>query len=276
MAIEKENGLSVPLRRSLASEGIQGIQSIITKDTSQKEAYLIAVQQLLVEAHNALSLHDLASDTDLLPDEAPPTDKVRYVEEITSDGPDITVTINGNRHLVDVKAHDGERRDDRVRQTITPRTATTWEEIREVMYPVLLRSTWGYALVKFNAAMLRPPRPGRRSNRKKQRSAEDVFRAEHTAEWLAKNPSLKDDFFHYLNIRDNHESHARRGLAAERITYVPEPPDNRRVLFTDWKLKGNASVNYDPKAEDNDRLSNLVMSAWGFTCASLPPEKHEP
>ena len=258
-----EKAIPESTRRLLDKEGIRGIKLVTSKKATKGDAYLYAVQILLAESLNALELYGLASDIDMIPDKQP--SNMTLVDEIVSDGPNINVVVQGNRHNLDVSAYEGTDIYGGAHMTFTPRITTTWEEFRELARPTLLRSLWGYALVKFCAAMPRPRDRGRKGRK------EETFRARHTARWLAKNRSLEADFHHFWRIRNNQEAHASRTISAERKTIVPKPPDNRRVLFTNWQLKADASPNYDPKPSDGDRLSRLVLSAWGFACASLTP-----
>lgn len=221
---EKGNFLSDSAQRSRAMARL-GIQEVVsTADTPREYApLLLGVHGLLNEAENALGCYQLATKVNLIPAVQPSGSIV--AQRVEAEG----AVFNPG--------------------------ATNWDEIREVYEPVLRRALWGYALLKFCAAMPRYQKPA----------------AKHTDKWLKTKPEYRDDFNRFSDIRNWQEAHAgsedapKGGKISEFEALTVS--EGATVSFEEWAP--DPTLNYDPTPEDGLILRLLIMSASEFTTSEI-------
>ena len=222
---DNDNFLSREAQRSRAMARF-GVQELVAPSDNPREynPLLLAVHGLLGEAENALGCHQLAEMVNLIPTEIPSGAIV--ASRVEAEG------------------------------TVYNPGATNWDEIRAIYEPVLRRALWGYALIKFCAAMPR---------------SSDATTYEHTQNWLKEHPVYKPYFTRYWEIRNWQEAHAGASDSPKggKISQFDASTDAEvaAVSFEEWEP--DPSINYHPMREDGQILRLLIISASEFTVSEI-------
>lgn len=197
--------------------------------------HLIGVLQLLREAGATLRLFDLLS-SDIIPIEQPAGWDLPSPIQIPSGDPE--VEWNG---LV----FENE----------------TWPEMRTAIWEGMTRALWGYALVKFCAALPKPPK-------KPSKLQKEAWEFKLTELWLDANRDnrrVRPLYEVYWRIRNTRISH--RGPSGAQTVGIPRRyriATNDGTEIDNRTLKADPELHFDPEPDDLFYLNALISNALIF------------
>lgn len=209
-------------------------------EVNRSRFHLAGTSALSEEAIASLALCELFAHASILPPEQPSNAPLPYSTQYPSDDPD-----HQHESIFKVK---------------------TWQELRQAVQEGASRTTFGYALVKFCAAM--PPMP----DKPKTAQREDWSR-KFTAQWLVDNPSLKPDYIRFTTIRNTQIAH--RGAWGDKggliSSYEVRDQEGKKHAIT--ISDPDPEINFNPSPYDVRLLTCLVESAI-MQCAKIEASIH--
>lgn len=195
--------------------------------------HLVGVLQLLCEAGAVLGLNDDLSKREVIPRERPPD----Y---------ELPPSLRFHNWSADVEEVGLELE------------ITSWAEMRSALRRGMTRAFWGYALLKFCAAMPKPPV-------KRKGKQKDDWGLAFTRQWLDDNPDIEPLYNQYWDIRNSQVAHrgsweTPKGAIEGR--YIVTTNDG---MMHDLNFNlADPELNYDPGPAAVAHLELLIRNALAY------------
>lgn len=220
-------------RRGWTIDSWQRVDIDDERSCSTTSFHLVGVLQLLCEAGAVLGLNDDLSKREVIPRERPPD----Y---------ELPPSLRFHNQSADVEEVGLELE------------ATSWAEMRSAMRRGMTRAFWGYALLKFCAAMPKPPA-------KPKGKQKDDWGLAFTRQWLNDNPDIEPLYNQYWDIRNSQVAHrgsweTPKGAIVGR--YIVTTNDG---IMHDLNFNlADPELNYDPGPTEVAHLQALIRNALAY------------